>query len=133
MFQDTKEELARLEAELLEDDEDITEQEDPEELLETIIQEVHQEEPVDMDATQAFLGSHYTGNIPPVPKAPERQDSKAYNGDRVEPEARFYEEEAYGEQRQGSITGLLVTAAVLSTGILAVVIFWMIRYWGVLG
>ena len=161
MFKDTEEELKRLEAELLEDENDTDNMEDmdaeDDDLLEEIIREVKSEEGEDMDATrriytpeqmeavrQGYNSSDMDAtrrvyapeDLNSARKVPVSRDSgntpKVYNSDRIDGDLQSYCDELEEKPGRGSITGLVVTAAVLSAGILAVLIWWIVRYWGAL-
>lgn len=110
MFRDKDEELARLEEELLEEEkkEVLHEEEEPEFL----------EEPSgDTDEYKNFANSY--GNI------------NVYNADTADLDLEEYAETVYESTPQRH-TRLLVLATLLLTGIFLVLVWWFIRYMGVL-
>ena len=124
MFKDTEEELKRLEAELLEDDEEPEQCEDglDDVLNDEFLQRILAEDE-DIDATRIYREPNNTW------------DGPAYNTDYVDD---YVDEDPYEmsmelEENRDSITGLLVTASFLSAGILLVLLWWAIRYGGMLG
>lgn len=141
MFKDTEEELRRLEAELLaqEEEEEDWEQEDEEEVW---------QEPVEINAldedllnnreldilledTQVFgeagayqnHANHYgTGSNHPA---------RIYNSDRLEQTPEELSDELLEEPRRNT-TSLVVLACLLAVGILCVAVWWLLRFRGVL-
>lgn len=132
MFRDAKEELARLEAELL-----ATERaEENDALLEAFLREEDgEEDPLedyledDVDFEDMDFGDHpgmvyqnYSNNYGRNP-----QPRAAYNSDRTDEDLNVYSDEVYQGQKD-NIRGLLITALVLLGGIFAVLLFWVFRY-----
>ncbi len=117
MYKDAKEELKRLEEALLEEEEIRTEE--SEEDLDALLQQAKEllEEP--SDETQVF---HWQ---------PEelKKAGRVYNTDKTDEDLeRFSEAVRSGEKK--SLTGLIITAAALAAGIVAVLIWWIVRYGG---
>lgn len=112
MARDTQEELERLTAELLAEETPEPEEaplQEPESWEEWLdFDDLEEEEPVDMDATQIYR------NIP----ADYAEDYTDYGQE---------DWEAPVEKPQ-SYRGLLVTLGVLTMGIVGVVIYWMVRF-----
>ena len=101
MFRDREEELKRLEEQLLEEDE--------QELPET-----------EEDDTDALLEALYEG--------PTLTDKQFYNGDRVDVDPRVLSDAL--EQPRERLTGLVIAALLLTTGILAILAWWAYRLLG---
>ena len=114
MYKDAREELKRLEEALLEEevpqaeeDEDVDVDEDVDALL------AKAEEILGTEDTQVVM-------IPRV-----------YNTDHVDTDLDRYSEEVHsGKQKR--ITGFVILAIALALGIAAVVIYWIVRYGGML-
>lgn len=111
MFRDKEEELARLE-ELLE--EDASKEEAPEEDDETDFLEAPSG---DTSEYRNFANDY--GNI------------NAYNSDNTDVDLASFSDEVYTPTEQKN-TGLLIAAAALLGGILLVLIWWAIRFVGVM-
>lgn len=124
MAKDTEKALRELEALLLEEEEAPEQQEttwDEDPLEDDFIRSILDEE--DMDATQVYgrqpLAAHEAGKKP----------VRVHNGDKTDLDPVIYTD-ALEEAPQKSLAGLVTTAAILCTGILLVLIWWMIRYGG---
>ena len=112
MYKDAREELKRLEEALLEEEEPQEEE----------LQEETEEEDVTLllEDIKGFLGEDEEATIPHV-----------YNTDRTDTDLDSYSEEVHSGQKQ-SLTGLVILAVALALGIVAIVVWWVIRYGGVL-
>lgn len=137
MFKDTREELKRLEAALLGQDEPedlaatrvldpVSQEEIPQSLLNSDI--FSQEElNILLEDDQSIGNTDHYANHANGYRSPIRAD--VYSGDRVD--AEQLSQELLDEPKQGSITGLAILAGLLAVGILCVVVWWIARYWGV--
>ena len=100
MFRDREQELKRLEEELLEEEQNIPE--DTDELLEQLYED--------------------------LADAPTPSDSQFYNGDRVDLDPEDLSDQL--EQPKEKLTGLVITALLLTAGILAILSWWAVRLLG---
>ncbi len=136
MFKDTEKELKRLEEELLAAEEMDQEEEDLEEVYDEDYEEDFDEE---YDAApQEQVSNSWTDEtqvfecIPQYRSAAENHNRAAggavYNADKVDRDLEDFSEEVRKPKRSG-VTGLLITALLLTAGILAVVAWWLVRYW----
>lgn len=105
MYEDAKEELKRLEKALLEEDSR------PEEPAEEIYPEEEPEEPEWVQTQVVSL------------------EGRVYNTDKTDADMDAYAEDVYSGGRK-SVSGLVAVALVLAAAILAVLIFWIVRYGG---
>ena len=103
MYQDAKEELQRLEEALLE--EDILEEDFPEE-------EISQEE------EEIFEQTRRIGELP----------KEFYNTDDTDVELEEYAQQVQEDNR--GLVGLTVAAILLASGIVGILIWWVLRYGG---
>lgn len=111
MFRDRKEELARLEEELLEEEiPEIEEEEEEEEFFE--------EPSGDTSAYHNFANNY--GNV------------HAYNSDTTDVDLEEFSQEVQ-EPAQPRQTGLLLVAMLLLFGIFCVLGWWFLRYRGIIG
>ncbi len=99
MFKDDQEELARLEQALLEED---PQDEFPEE-----------EEFYEDDFEEQALPRNYA--------------SRVYNADSCDPDLEEYSNRVY--EGRTCVSGLVITALLLSCGILGVMVWFLLRYW----
>lgn len=104
MFKDNQEELARLEQALLEEEEELYE----DDLLE-------EEDLYEDDLPEETPCRDYTGRY------------KIYNADNCDGDLEEYSDRVY-EGRSG-VSGLTITALLLSCGILGVMVWILLRYW----
>lgn len=116
MFKDAKEELKRLEEALLEEEEDQQADEDVEALLDQAKEMLEQTS----DETQVFRWQ---------PEELQRS-GRMYNSDRTDEDLQQFSEQVRGGEKK-SLTGLIIIAAILAAGIVAVVIWWILRYGGI--
>ncbi len=153
MFKDTEKELKRLEEELLAEEEldeeteelDDAQQEtyDDTEDWDGMFEQDEAEEPQeDMDMTRIFYGGEpdwqdrtRVFNVDALQAQQEAQEHCAdhiYNADNTDEDLQDYASQVEEPARK-SMTGLVVTAMLLTAGILGVVIWWLIRFGGALG
>lgn len=126
MFNDAKEELERLEAALrqaeqpeednAQTDEDILD----DELLDALLDEDGR---IADAAPEELYNSNYSNR---------RKNVRIYNSDSTDVDPEELSEEVLAEAGQKGITGLVVTAVVLTAGILGLAVYWLLRYGGVL-
>jgi len=121
MYKDAKEELKRLEEALLEEEED--QQAETAEAAETdidaLLEQTKEMLEKSSDETQVF---HWS------PEELQRS-GRVYNADRTDEDLQQFAEQVRDGGKK-SLTGWIITAAVLAAGIAAVVIWWIIRYGG---
>lgn len=154
MFKDTEKELKRLEEELLaQEEEDEASRQSDEEYEDGYDQdweEMFDEAPAEnagqeedwQDMTRVFYGGvegwqdetrvYNTDALQAQQQANRSCGGRIYNTDKTDEDLSDYGEQIR-EPAGKSLTGLMVTAALLTAGILGVVIFWLVRYGGVLG
>ena len=99
MFQDNQEELARLEQALWEEDAE---------------DELPEEEELYEDQEEFYQ------------EAPPRR-FRAYNADDCDGDLEEYSDEVY--KGRSGVSGLVITALLLSVGILGVMVWFLLRYW----
>lgn len=120
MFKDTEKELKRLEAELLAEEE--------------------MDEQQEAYAPDGEFSDTWADDTQIFECVPQYRDAvngyeaadHIYNSDDLDEDLDAFSQEVR-EPRKNSITGLLITALLLTAGILAVVAWWLIRYWEVFG
>ena len=121
MHKDTKEALQRLEAELLGDEElnHLPDDDELDALLEEFLREPDEEEAPRQSRTvyQNYSNGYGTGRI----------GYQAYNTDVTDEDLDEYSDDVYEPQKE-SLTGLLITAALLLLGIAGVLLWWGIRF-----
>ncbi len=154
MFKDTEKELKRLEEELLaeeEQDEAVEEMdeayedtydEDWEEMFDQGSDENVQKEDNWQDMTQIFYGGDpdwqdktRVFNVDALQAQQQAAQSSAgniYNADKTDEDLESYGQQVQEPARK-SLTGLVVTAVLLTAGILGVVIWWLVRFGGAFG
>lgn len=136
MFKDTQDELKRLEAALLGQNEPedlaatriidpISETEIPQTLLDS---DIFTQEELDLllEDPQIIGDTDHYANHANDYASPVQAD--VYSGDRVD--AEELSQELLEDDKDGSITGLAICAALLTVGILCVAVWWIARYWG---
>lgn len=129
MFKDTEEALRRFEAELLAQEQEEEQEENPAE--ETIDDLLSDEELNLLLQDTQVIGSavryqnHANGFTQPQ-KAPH-----IYNSDNVEQDPEVLSDQLLEEKRSGGTGGLVALACVLTLGIVGILIWWLIRFWGV--
>ena len=116
MYKDAEEELKRLEDALLEEEEI-----QPEEDLDALLEQTKELLDEPSDETQVF---HWQ---------PEEQKKagRIYNTDKTDEDLELFSEAVRSGEKK-SLTGWIITAAALATGIAAVVIWWIVRFGGAL-
>ena len=117
MYKDAKEELKRLEEALLEEEED--QQAETETDIDALLEQTKEMLGKSSDETQVF---HWE------PEELQRS-GRVYNTDRTDEDLQQFAEQVRDGGKK-SLTGWIVTAAVLAAGIVAVVIWWILRYGG---
>ncbi len=133
MFRDTKEELKRLEQQLLAEEDEQIQEESAEDISSEELEELKQllesnsEEPMiteddDFDIVRNFDGQvrNYANNY------------KAYNSDKSDTDLESYSEEVRNPSQDRSESFLTVLALVLLAGILGVLAWWLVRFKGLL-
>lgn len=118
MFKDTKEELQRLEEQLLSQEPQAHTEDELDALLEQFLNEPD-EEPAAQTRTVYQNYSNGYGD--------ERKEFRAYNTDKTDRDLDAYSDDVY-EPKKESLTGLLVTAALLLLGIAGVLMWWVVRF-----
>jgi len=133
MFHDAKEELKRIEAELLAEEASEMEKTAPLEELPSV------DEILNDETLRALLGEtqrienvdayqNYSNQYGAT--ADDRtQVFKAYNTDKSDADLQQYSDSVQEEPKPEKLTGLIVTAALLAAGIVGVLAYWVLRYW----
>lgn len=133
MFRDAQEELKRLERELLaEEEEEQTPEEEEEELtqdeLEQILELLEEEPETAMDMPEDYDAvRNYDGQVRNF-----ANNYTAYNADRTDTELESYSREVREGSGDRSLAGLSALAMALMAGILGVLVWWLVRYQGLL-
>ena len=131
MFRDAKEELRRLEAELLAAEREESEQARADRLLEEFLAEEDGDFEDDEDILAIYPESlvsrgtpyrNFSNNYGRGRPAPV-----AYNTDSVDEDLEEYSDEVY-EEPKDDLRGLILLAMVLLAGILGMLAFWAVRY-----
>ena len=130
MFKDTEEALRRFEAELLaQEQEDEWEEEAP---VEQSIDDLLSDEELNLllQDTQV-IGSavkyqNYANRSTQPQKVPH-----IYNSDNVEQNPKELSDQLLEEKRSGGTGALVALACLLSLGIVGILLWWLIRFWGV--
>lgn len=125
MYKDAEEELKRLEEALLEEEEqpeEMPEEDGQEEDLQELLEEAQRIAGLSDDSTQVYRWQE------PL----QDQTARVYNTDKTDEDLEEFSR-AVQEEPQKGITGLAITAITLAIAVLGVLIWWMIRYRGVLG
>ena len=133
MFRDAKEELKRLEQQLLAEEDEPVQEETADDISSEELEELKQllesdsEEPMlteddDFDIVRNFDGQvrNYANNY------------KAYNSDKSDTDLESYSEEVRNPGQDRSESFLTVLALVLMAGILGILVWWLIRFKGLL-
>ena len=121
MFRDTKEELERLQQQLLEDEEipQLTPEEEEALVMErNIFDLVSEEESGEHEGAYSNFANDY--------------QAEAYNTDQSDVDLEELSE-AVMEPRKENLTGLLILMMVLLAGIVGILGYWVLLYLGVLG
>lgn len=107
MFRDTKEELKRLEEELLAQEE--------------------QDQQPDPPAQPVYrnFSNHYGADLRNYASG-----YKAYNTDRTDTDPQQLSNQIRGEEEEKPLTGLVLTACALTLGILLVMLYWAVKLLG---
>lgn len=122
MWRDAEEELQRLEAELLAEEEPVEE----EDLLEdALLDELLQDTRAENVGVYQNFSNDYGKKLRNYASG-----YKAYNSDKTDEDLECYSETV--REPEKGITGLVITAIALTLGILAVLAWWLLRYRGVL-
>ncbi len=120
MYKDAQEELKRLEDALLEEEEVLPEEAEAaeEEDIDVLLEQAKELMQETSDETQVF---HWD---------PEKvKNARVYNTDKMGGDLDSYSETVHDGEKQ-NLTGLIITAIALATGIVLVLIWWIIRYGG---
>ena len=120
MYKDAQEELKRLEDALLEEEEVLPEEEEAaeEEDIDALLEQAKELMQETSDETQVF---HWD---------PETiKNARVYNTDRMDGDLDSFSETVRDGEKQ-NLTGLIITAIALATGIVLVLIWWIIRFGG---
>ena len=56
-------------------------------------------------------------------------DDRVYNADKCDEDLEDYAQQVL-EDRKGGVSGLIITALLLTCGILGVMVWFLLRYWG---
>ena len=133
MFQDAKEELKRLEQQLLAEEDEPVQEESTEDISSEELEELKQllesdsEEPMiteddDFDTVRNFDGQvrNFANNY------------KAYNSDKTDTDLERYSEEVRYPSQDRSESFRTVLALVLLAGILGILVWWLVRFKGLL-
>ena len=124
MFRDTQEELNRLENALLAEEEE----QRLDALLEEFLQEEEEDELLASILKETDIGEHRSGGYQNYANNYGRTTAKAaYNSDKLDTDLESYSEDVRTGAPE-SLKGLIITACALSAGIVAVVLFWIFRY-----
>lgn len=134
MFRDTQEELKRLEAQLLAEEDEPVEEEtgekEEEEIddiqLEELLKSISEDEEEEVeeffkttviDSSVRNYANHY----------------KAYNTDKTDEDLDSYSEEVRNPDSNRGVLGLSIVALLLMAGILAVLVWWLVHFQGLIG
>lgn len=127
MFRDAQEELKRLDAQLLaEEDEPIQEEEEaPEDIrLEELLKAIEEDEKDEVLSRTT------------VPEGGIRNYAnhyKAYNTDKTDEDLDRYSQQVRQTGNNRGVFGISVLALLLMAGILAVLVWWLVRFQGLFG
>lgn len=136
MFKDTDQELARLEAELLKEEEPVMEAEQPdaddfeeaeEELLPPPEYFYEDTRAADGPAVYQNYSNDYGKNLRNYASG-----YRAYNSDESDEDLEAFSEDVYETEPERRSSGLLITACVLAVAVAAVALYLVLWYWGVL-
>ena len=119
MYKDTQEELKRLEEALLEEEELPEEQEQQEDDIDALLEETKLLVQEHGDETQVFRWDSQD----------LQQTPRIYNTDKTDEDLEAFAKQVMEEPVKG-IKGLIITAALLASAIVLVLIVWFIRYGG---
>ena len=126
MFKDTQDELNRLEAELwAEEDEDLPEDQWDQE-TEELDEEDYEDDYEEYDDPEEDRTSRIYANTYEAPVRNFANGYRAYNTDRCDEDLDEYSEAVEKEPANRGILGLAVTAMVLLTGILGILVYWLV-------
>ena len=129
MFRDTKEELKRLEEELLAEEDLPKMEQDEEEISEETLSKlmdgdtvvIRQEDLEKAAKTRPARHGRYVGRY------------EAYNTDKADADLGEYSEEVRRPKKDRSILALSILALVLLAAIFGVLIWWLVRFRGLIG
>ena len=129
MFKDAQEELKRLEAELLA--QEPASEEDPS--IDDILNDAELNALLSDTQTISNVEGYenYSNQYGKAPLEATRA-YQIYNTDHTDTDLEEYAQTVLEPKKTQSLTGLIITAAVLSAGILGVILWWVIRYWWLL-
>ena len=126
MNKETRAALQRLEAQLLEIDQQqaMTEEQRLDALLEDFLNEPDEEEIIQVPQTRVVSHPSYEeGKTRVIPS----NNLKAYNADPFEDDLDAYSDEVYEEPPKERLSGLLITAALLLLANACVLLWWVFR------
>jgi len=134
MWNDAKEELKRLEAELLAEEETPKEEKNEDEEDDDLLDEQKLDLLLEEDDTRAAESGVYRNFSNGYGKDLRNFASgyEAYNSDKTDTDLESYSEEVRSGKKE-RITDLLIVAGVLTLGIVAMAIYYVLRFGGFLG
>lgn len=127
MNKETRAALERLEAQLLEIDQQqaMTEEQRLDALLQEFLDEPDYEEEIAIPQTRVTY--HHPSNTEGKTRVIPSQKLKAYNTDPFEDDLDAYSDEVYEEPPQERLSGLIITAALLLLANAGVLLWWVFR------
>ena len=133
MFQDAKEELKRLEQQLLAEEDEPVQEESAEDISSEELEELKQllesdsEKPMITEDDDFDIVRNFDGQVRNF-----ANNYKAYNSDKTDTDLESYSEEIRYPSQDRSESFLTVLALVLLAGILGILVWWLIRFKGLL-
>lgn len=133
MFQDAKEELKRLEQQLLAEEDEPVQEESTEDISSEELEELKQllesdsEKPMITEDDDFDIVRNFDGQVRNF-----ANNYKAYNSDKTDTDLERYSEEIRYPSQDRSESFLTVLALVLLAGILGILVWWLIRFKGLL-
>ena len=133
MFQDAKEELKRLEQQLLAEEDEPVQEESTEDISSEELEELKQllesdsEKPMITEDDDFDIVRNFDGQVRNF-----ANNYKAYNSDKTDTDLERYSEEVRYPSQDRSESFLTVLAVVLLAGILGILVWWLVRFKGLL-
>ena len=133
MFQDAKEELKRLEQQLLAEEDEPVQEESAEDISSEELEELKQllesdsEKPMITEDDDFDIVRNFDGQVRNF-----ANNYKAYNSDKTDTDLESYSEEVRYPSQDRSESFLTVLALVLLAGILGILVWWLVRFKGLL-
>lgn len=133
MFQDAKEELKRLEQQLLAEEDEPVQEESTEDISSEELEELKQllesdsEKPMITEDDDFDIVRNFDGQVRNF-----ANNYKAYNSDKTDTDLERYSEEVRYPSQDRSESFLTVLALVLLAGILGILVWWLVRFKGLL-